>query len=114
MLLRFIAVPVAQGFWTLVAYIVTRCGFPEAGAVVFRASLASTSLGAISALAAFARTRHRLDLIAVRQRLVQRAHRLRTVAQQRRGIYTPSWNAFGWTSASRHPACRRRGRIRIR
>jgi hypothetical protein len=39
MLLYFIAVPVAflvaQGFWTLIAYIVTWCGFPKAGAVVF-------------------------------------------------------------------------------
>ena len=34
MLLYFIAVPVAQGFWTLVSYIVAWCGFPEAGAVV--------------------------------------------------------------------------------
>lgn len=34
MLLYFIAVPVAQGFWTLIAYIVTWCGFPKAGAVV--------------------------------------------------------------------------------
>ena len=40
MLLHFIAVPVAQGFWTLV---VAWCGFPEAGAVVFWASLAFAS-----------------------------------------------------------------------
>ena len=68
MLLYFIAVPfaflVAQGFWTLVAYIVTWCGFPQAGAVVFWVSLAFTALGAISALAAFAWTQHRLNLIA--------------------------------------------------
>lgn len=60
-LLRFIAVPVAQGFRTPVAYIVTRCGFPKAGAVVFRVS---TPLGAISALAAFARTQRQLNPIA--------------------------------------------------
>lgn len=69
MLLHFIAVPVAflvaQGFWTLVAYIVTRCGSPRAGAVVFWVSLAFASLGAVSALAAFAWTQHQLDLIAV-------------------------------------------------
>ena len=39
MLLYFIAVPiaflVAQGLWTLVAYIVTWCGFPKAGAAIF-------------------------------------------------------------------------------
>jgi hypothetical protein len=68
MLLHFVAVPVAfpvaQGFWTLVAYIVTRCGFPKAGAVVFWVSLVFTSLGAISALAAFAWTQHRINLIA--------------------------------------------------
>ena len=67
MLLHFIAVPVAfliaQGFWTLIAYIVT-CGSPKAGAVVFWVSLAFTSLGAISALAAFAWTQHQLNLIA--------------------------------------------------
>lgn len=67
MLLYLIAVPVAflvaQGFWTLVAYIVTRCGFPNAGAVVFWVSLAFTSLGAVSALAAFAWTQHQLNLI---------------------------------------------------
>lgn len=61
MLLYFIAVPVAQGFWTL---IVMWCGFPKAGAVVFWVSLAFTSLGAISALAAFAWTQHQLNLIA--------------------------------------------------
>lgn len=68
MLLYFIAIPVAflvaQGFWTLIAYIVTWCGFPKAGAVVFWVSLAFTSLGAISALAAFAWTQHQLNLIA--------------------------------------------------
>ena len=62
MLMYFIAVPVAflvaQGFWTLVAYIVSRCGFPKAGAVVFWVSLAFTSL------AAFAWTQHQLNLIA--------------------------------------------------
>ena len=52
MLLYFIAVPVAQGFWTL---IVTWCGFPKAGAVVFWVSLAFT---------AFAWTQHQLNLIA--------------------------------------------------
>lgn len=65
MLLYFIAVPVAflvaQGFRTLV---VTWCGFPKAGAVVFWVSLAFTSLGAVSALAAFAWTQHQLSLIA--------------------------------------------------
>ena len=65
MLLYFIAVPVAflvaQGFWTI---IVTWCGFPRAGAVVFWVSLAFTSLGAISALAAFAWTQYQLNLIA--------------------------------------------------
>ena len=70
MLLYFIAVPVAflvaQGFWTLIAYIATWCGFPKAGAVVFWVSPAFTSLGAISALTAFARTQHQLDLIAAR------------------------------------------------
>lgn len=60
MLLYFIAVPVAF----LVAYIVTWCGFPKAGAVVFWVSLAFTSLGAISALAAFAWTQYQLNLIA--------------------------------------------------
>lgn len=66
MLLHFIAVPVpvAQGFWTLIAYIVTWCGLPKAGAVVFWVPLAFTSLGAISALTAFAWTQHRLNLIA--------------------------------------------------
>lgn len=68
MLLYFIAVPVAflvaQGFWTLIAYILTWCGFPRAGAVVFWVSLAFTSLGATSALAAFAWTQHQLNLIA--------------------------------------------------
>lgn len=59
MLLYFIAVPVAQGFWTLIAYIVTWCG-----SVVFWVSLAFTSLGAISALTAFAWTQHQLNLIA--------------------------------------------------
>ena len=65
MLLYFIAVPVAflvaQGFWTL---IVTWCGSPKAGSVVFLVSLAFTSLGAVSALAAFAWTQHQLNLIA--------------------------------------------------
>ena len=61
MLLHFISVPVAQGFRTLV---VTRRGFPEAGSVVFWVSLAFTSLCAVSALAAFAWTQHRLNLIA--------------------------------------------------
>ena len=64
----FIAVPVAfliaQGFWTLVAYIFVWCGLPKAGAVVFWVSLAFTSLGAISALAAFAWTQLQLNLIA--------------------------------------------------
>lgn len=68
MLVCFIAVPiaflVAQGFWTLVAYIVLWCGFPKAGAVVFWVSLAFTSLGAISALTAFAWTQYQIDLIA--------------------------------------------------
>lgn len=68
MLLYFIAVPVvflvAQGIWTLIAYIVTWCGFPKVGAVVFWVSLAFTALGAISALAAFAWTQHQLNLIA--------------------------------------------------
>lgn len=65
MLLYFVAVPVAflvaQGFWTL---IVTWCGFPKAGAVIFWVPLAFTSLGVISALAAFAWTQHQLNLIA--------------------------------------------------
>lgn len=65
----FIAVPVAfliaQGFWTLIAYILTWCGFPRAGAVVFWASLTFTSLGAISALAVFTWTQHPLNLIAI-------------------------------------------------
>ena len=68
MLLYFIAVPVAflvaQGFWTLVAYIVFWCGFPKASSVVFWVSLAFTSLGAVSALAAFAWTQHQLNLVA--------------------------------------------------
>lgn len=68
MLPYFIAVPVAflvaQGFWTLIAYIATRCGFVRAGAVVFWTSLAFTSLGAISALAALAWAQHQLNLIA--------------------------------------------------
>ena len=68
MLLYFIAVPIAfliaQGFWTLISYILTRCGFPRAGAVVFWVSSAFTSLGAISALAAFAWTQRQLNLIA--------------------------------------------------
>ena len=68
MLMHILAVPVvflvAQGFWTLVAYIVTRCGFPKAGSVVFWVSLAFTSLGAISAFAAFAWAQYQLDLIA--------------------------------------------------
>lgn len=68
MLLHFIAVPVAflvaQGFWTLIAYIVTWCGSPRAGGVVFWVSLAFTSLGAISALAAIAWTQHQLNPIA--------------------------------------------------
>lgn len=59
MLLYFIAVPVAF----LVAYIVTWCGFPKAGAVVFWVSLSFTSLGAVSAFA-FAWTQHHLNLIA--------------------------------------------------
>lgn len=71
MLLHFVAVPVAflvaQGFRTLIAYIVAWCGFPEAGAVVFRVSLAFTALGAISALAAFAWTQRQLNLIAARR-----------------------------------------------
>ncbi len=60
-----VAFLVAQGFWTLIAYITTWCGFPRAGAVVFWVSLAFTSLGSISALAAFAWTQHQLNLIAV-------------------------------------------------
>lgn len=68
MLMYFIAVPVAflvaQGFWTLVAYIFVWCGFPKAGAVVFWVSLAFTSLGALAAFAAFAWTQYQLDLIA--------------------------------------------------
>lgn len=68
MLYYFIAVPVAflvaQGFWTLIAYIVRWCGFPKAGAVVFWVSLAFTGLGSVSALAALAWTQHQLDLIA--------------------------------------------------
>lgn len=68
MLYYFIAIPVAflvaQGFWTLIAYIVTWCGFPRAGAVVFWVSLAFTGLGTVSALAAFAWTQHQLNLIA--------------------------------------------------
>lgn len=51
MLLYFLAVPVA--------FLVTWCG-----SVVFWVSLAFTSLGAISALAAFAWTQHQLNLIA--------------------------------------------------
>lgn len=69
MLVYFVAVPfaffIAQGFWTLVAYILTWCGFPKAGAVLFWVTLAVTSLGAISALAAFAWTQHQLNLLAV-------------------------------------------------
>lgn len=65
MLLYFIAVPVAflvaQGFWTLIAYIITWCGFPKAGAVVFWVSLA---FRAISALAAFAWAQYQLNLVA--------------------------------------------------
>lgn len=68
MLIYFVAVPfaffIAQGFWTLVAYILTWCGFPKAGAVLFWVTLAFTSLGAIAALAAFAWTQHQLNLIA--------------------------------------------------
>ena len=68
MLVYFIAVPiaflVAQGFWTLVSYIVTWCGFPKSGAVVFWVSLAFTSLGAIAAFTAFAWTQYQLNLIA--------------------------------------------------
>lgn len=71
MLVYSIAVPfaffIAQGFWTLIAYTLTWCGFPEAGAVLFRVALAVAYLGAISALAAFAWTQHRLNLLAVRQ-----------------------------------------------
>lgn len=55
---------VAQGFWTLVAYIVTWCGFPKAGAVVFWGSLAFTSLCAIAAFAAFTWAQYQLDLVA--------------------------------------------------
>lgn len=117
MLLHFVAVPVAfpvaQGFWTLIAYIVAWCGFPEAGAAVFRVSLAFTSLGAISALAAFAWTQHRLDPIAARQRLVRFVHWLRT-ATQRRGEDVFSWNPIGRMPAGRYGACRLRGRTRIR
>lgn len=69
MLVYIVAVPfaffIAQGFWTLVAYILTWCGFPKAGAVLFWVTLAFTSLGAISALAAFAWTQHQLNLLAV-------------------------------------------------
>ena len=69
MLIYFVAVPfaffIAQGFWTLFAYILTWCGFPKAGAVLFWVTLALTSLGAISALAAFAWTQHQLNLLAV-------------------------------------------------
>lgn len=69
MLVYFVAVPfaffIAQGFWTLVAYILTWCGFPKAGAVLFWVTLAFTSLGAISALAAFAWTQYQLNLLAV-------------------------------------------------
>lgn len=69
MLIYFVAVPfaffIAQGFWTLVAYILIGCGFPKAGAVLFWVTLAFTSLGAISALAAFAWAQHQLNLIAV-------------------------------------------------
>lgn len=69
MLVYFVAVPfaffIAQGFWTLVAYILTWCGFPKAGAVLFWVTLAFTSLGAISALAAFAWAQHQLNLLAV-------------------------------------------------
>lgn len=69
MLVYFVAVPfaffIAQGFWTLVAYILTWCGFPKAGGVLFWITLAFTSLGAISALAAFAWTQHQLNLISV-------------------------------------------------
>lgn len=68
MLMYILAVPiaflVAQGFWTLIAYIVTWCGFPKAGAVVFWVSLAFTSLGALAAFAAFGWAQHQLDLIA--------------------------------------------------
>ena len=64
MLVYFIAVLIAQGFWTLVAYIAVWCGFPTAGSIVFWVSLAFTSLGAMSALAAFAWTQHQLNLIA--------------------------------------------------
>lgn len=67
MLMYILAVPVvflvAQGFWTLVAYIVTWCGFPKAGSVVFWVSLAFTSLGAIAAFAAFAWAQYQLDLV---------------------------------------------------
>lgn len=68
MLLHFVAVPVAflvaQGFWTLIAYIIMWCGFPKVCAVVFWVSLAFTALGAISALTAFTWTQHQLNLIA--------------------------------------------------
>ena len=68
MLVYFVAVPfaffIAQGFWTLIAYILTWCGFPKAGAVVFWVSLSFTTTGAISALAAFAWTQHQLNLLA--------------------------------------------------
>ena len=67
MLYYFVAVPIAfliaQGFWTLVAYIVRWCGFPRAGDVVFWVSLAFNSLGAISALVSFAWTQHQLNLL---------------------------------------------------
>lgn len=69
MLVYFVAVPfaffIAQGFWTLVAYILSWCGFPKAGAVLFWVTLALTSLGAVSVLAAFAWAQHQLNLIAV-------------------------------------------------
>lgn len=68
MLMYILAVPIAfliaQGFWTLVAYIVTWCGFPKAGAVVFCVSLAFTSLGSLAAFTAFAWTQYQLNLIA--------------------------------------------------
>lgn len=88
MLLYLIAVPVAflvaQGFWTLIAYIITWCGFPKAGSVVFWVSLAFTSLGAISALTAFAwtQTSSRLDICSAGH-----MHWLRTVTRQRGEIY---------------------------
>ena len=116
MLLYFIAVPVAflvaQGFWTLVAYIVTWCGFPKAGAVVFWASLAFTSLGAISALSAFAWTQHQLNHIAARHRIVQRVHWVLTVTQQR-GENMFSWNLIGRMFAGWYGTCRLWGRTWI-